>query len=74
MGIPAAGEGEALERDSPAAAPLLYCFFPPVKNSVLHEVWDGCSSLLPQTRFDVTPAYEKLERLPLAWWGLLRRK
>ena len=31
--------------------------------------------LLPlQTRFDATPAYEAMERLPLAWWGLLRRK
>ncbi len=29
---------------------------------------------LLQTRFDPTPAYMKLERLPLAWWGLLVRK
>ena len=29
---------------------------------------------LLQSRFDPTPAYEKLSRLPLAWWGLLRRR
>ena len=29
---------------------------------------------LVQTRFDETPAYAKLDRLPLAWWGLYRRR
>lgn len=29
---------------------------------------------LVQTRFDETPAYAKLDKLPLAWWGLYRRR